>query len=75
MIRRPETERQKIIDEFLDWLDAHRHNLPVNASTWTFQLVEKRTVAEQELVTLGKYNAQKARSIPFYKPYTKIFKF
>lgn len=75
MIARSESERQKTINEFLDWLDAHRENLPVNAATWTFQYIERQAVSEHELVSLGKYNARKAASISFYKPYSKICKF
>lgn len=66
---------EEAIVSFKDWLKANRAHLPVNATTWKIQLIETGAIPETHFVALGKYNASKTYSVPFYKPFSKIIKF
>lgn len=65
--------------DFVKWLEANRNELPLNSVFWEIEIQPfemNNTLYNKEYkIKLGKYKARIRHSNPFFKPYTKIFKF
>lgn len=64
---------QEKIAAFKEWLQTNKKHCPLNAITWNIQIVSTRTLKNEDKISLGKYDASKKSTIPFYKSYSRTF--
>lgn len=68
-----EDQKEKLSRVVKNWLEENRAALPINIDSWQISFFEGHPGNDPvQPVQLGKYNAGVRKTMPLYKPYSKM---